>query len=258
MLQTHMKNSFNFGLMIIIFIALQSCNNSNKNDATENNRDTLVALQSKATETVIEHELTKEHTEELTDYIPKGYIAFDTIYGDLNKDGLEDCVLIIKGTNKEKIITDEYRGELDRNRRGILILFTKNNGYELATKNYDCFSSENEDGGVYYAPELDITIEKGKLYVSYAHGRYGYWKYTFRYGNSDFELIGYDSSDNYGPIVNRETSINFLTKKKIIKKNTNEEAEGGDEVFEETREDISLKHAIKLSEIKDFDELTFY
>ena len=249
-----MKNSFHFGLLIMIFISLQSCNNSNKNETSENNRDTLVALQSKATVTGTEHELTKE----LTDYIPKGYIAFDTIYGDLNKDGMEDCVLIIKGTDKEKIITDEYRGELDRNRRGILILFTKNNGYELATKNYDCFSSENEDGGVYYAPELDITIEKGKLYVSYAHGRYGYWKYTFRYGNSDFELIGYDSSENYGPIVNREISINFLTKKKLENVNTNEEAEGGDEIFEEKWENIAIDNLIKLSEIKDFDTIDLH
>ncbi len=70
-------------------------------------------------------------------------------------------------------------------------------------------------------------------------------------------MIGYDSSDNYGPIVNTETSINFLTKKKVTKTNTNENEESGDEVFEEKTEKIKVDKLIQLSEIKDFDELEF-
>lgn len=190
-----------------------------------------------------------------TDFLPKGLMVFEKINGDLNKDGIDDCVLIIKGTDKNQIITDEYRGQLDRNRRGIIVLFNKNDHYELAVKNYDCFSSENEDGGVYFASELSIEIKKGNLNVHYGHGRYGYWNYSFRFQNSDFELIGYDQSDNRGPIVERETSINFLSKKKQEKVNTNENAEGGDEVFEETWKNINVNRLIKLSEIKDFDEL---
>ena len=54
-------------------------------------------------------------------------------------------------------------------------------------------------------------------------------------------MIGYDSSDNYGPIVNTETSINFLTKKKVTKTNTNENEESGDEVFEEKTEKIKVR-----------------
>jgi len=190
-----------------------------------------------------------------TDFLPKGFVVYERINGDLNKDGMEDCVLIIKGTDKNQIVTDEYRGELDRNRRGIIVLFSKNGHYELAVKNYDCFSSENEDGGVYFAPELSVAIEKGNLYVGYGHGRYGDWQYTFRFQNSDFELIGYDQSDNRGPIIQRETSINFLSKKKQEKVNTNEDAESGDEVFKETWKNIFVDKRIKLSEVKDFDEL---
>ncbi|KAF2509150.1 hypothetical protein E0W73_18940 [Flavobacterium foetidum] len=189
------------------------------------------------------------------DFIPKGYVPFDTITGDFNKDGREDYILIIKGTDKSKIIQHEYRGELDRNRRGIIALINKNNGYELAVKNYDCFSSENEEGGVYYAPELDFEIKNGKLYVNYAHGRYGYWNYTFRYQNNDFELIGYDSSSNRGPIVLTETSINFLTRKKIVNQNVNENTYDDDEIFEKTETKIARTKLLKLSEIKDFDEL---
>jgi len=192
---------------------------------------------------------------ELSDFLPNGYVVFDKTFGDLNTDGSEDCVLIIKGTNKENIVENQFDEKVDRNRRGIIILFKKNDHYELAIKNYDCFTSENEDGGVYFPPEMLIEIRKGNLHVHYSHGRYGYWQYTFRYQNSDFELIGYDES-NGGAVVDSEMSINFLTKKKQMKVNTNKNAEGGDEVFKETWENIKLDRLINLSEIKDFFELS--
>ncbi len=191
---------------------------------------------------------------EQADFLPEGYVVFEKIIGDLNKDGTADCVLLIKGTNKDNIVVNRFEKKVDRNRRGIIILFNENEDYELGVKNYDCFESENEDGGVYYPPELSIEIDKGNLYVHYSHGRYGYWRYTFRYQNSDFELIGYDASHG-GAVIDREISINYLTKKKQTKVNTNEDSEGGDEVFKETWENIKVDQLIKLSEIKDFYEL---
>lgn len=200
----------------------------------------------------------KAQDKEPSDFIPKGYAEFEKYFGDLNKDGLEDCVLIIKKTDSANVVTNRFDKKVDRNRRGIIVLFKNANGYELADKNLECFSSENEDGGVYFAPELWIEIQNNKLYIHYGHGRYGYWEYTIRFQKSNFELIGYDSSSNRGPVTNRETSINFLTKKKLIKENTNENAEGGDEKFKETWNNIEIDNLIKLSEIKDFDELDMY
>lgn len=190
-----------------------------------------------------------------SDFIPEGYKLFEEISGDLNKDGLSDLVMIVKATNKDSIVEVENRGKLDRNRRGLIVLFKTKNGYLPGLRNYSCFSSENEDGGVYMPPDLWLEIKKGNLYIHYSHGRYGYWRYVFRHHKSDFDLIGYDSNSNRGPIVNRETSINFLTKKKIEKVNTNEEAEGGDEVFDVTNHDIYVEDILKLSAIKDFDVL---
>ena len=40
----------------------------------------------------------------ITDFIPKGYKLFEKISGDLNKDGLDDCVLIIKATRKDGFV----------------------------------------------------------------------------------------------------------------------------------------------------------
>ena len=196
-----------------------------------------------------------EQKKEIADFLPKDAIIFQKISGDLNKDGIDDCILIIKKTDKSKIIKHEFRGELDRNRRGIIVLLNKKKYYELVVKNYDCFSSENEEGGVYFAPELSVEIKSNKLYVTYGHGRYGYWKYTFRLENTDFQLIGYDET-NGGAVINSEKSINFLTKKKIEKVNTNQNAESGNEVFKETKTNIKVDKLLKLSEIKDFDDIS--
>jgi hypothetical protein len=192
------------------------------------------------------------------DFLPKGFVVFEKITGDLNKDGVEDCVLVIKGTDNNHIITDEYRGQLDRNRRGIIVLFNKNGYYELAVKNYDCFSSENEDGGVYFAPDSSIEITNGNLYIHYGHGRYGYWRYTFRFQNSDLELIGYDADYRSNFVSDWVTfdqeSINFLNKKKLIKK-VIKVATDGKETYKETWKNVVINKLIRLSEIKDFDEL---
>lgn len=249
-MKKYIKN-YSLSVVIAFFGLLLSCNNSNKNQ-TSAEKEEISVKEENQSETIAPK---AETGKTIADFVPEGYKIFQEIKGDLNKDGVEDCIVIIKGTKKENIIADEYRGKLDRNRRGIIVLFEEKDNYVLAAKNYDCFSSENEDGGVYFAPELEVSIEKGKLYVYYGHGRYGYWTYTFRFQNADLELIGYDSSSNTGPIVNSETSINFLTKKKVTKINTNENAEGGDEVFEEKKENVKATKLIKLSEIKDFDEL---
>ena len=211
----------------------------------------LMLLLSTLTTTVFGQVETKQN---LSDFLPKGYVIFEKINGDLNKDGTEDLVIIVKGTNKENIVINQFDEQVDHNRRGMIVLFNKKDHYESVLKNYDCFSSENEDGGVYFPPELSIEIKNDNLYAHYAHGRYGYWQFTFRYQNSDFELIGYDES-NGGAVIESEKSINFLTKKKQVKVNTNENAEGGDEVFKETWGKIIVNRLIKLSEIKDFYEL---
>ncbi len=192
----------------------------------------------------------------LSDFLPEGSVLFKQYNGDLNKDGKEDCIIITKKTNKHNIVMNDYDEKVDRNRRGIVVLFKNEDGYSLAAKNHDCFSSENEDGGVYYPPELWIETKRGNLLVHYLHGRYGVWSYTFRYHKNDFELIGYDQTDNRGPVTQRKTSINFLTKRKQLKVNTNKNAStDGEEIFKETWEKIELKKLITLSEIKNFDEL---
>ncbi|WP_462379760.1 hypothetical protein [Pseudomonas sp. Marseille-QA0892] len=190
-----------------------------------------------------------------TDFIPDGYVVFEASKGDLNKDGREDHVFVIKGTDKSQWVSDEYRGDLDRNRRGLIIAFAEGDEYRLALRNLDCFSSDQEDGGVYFPPDLAVAVQKGNLVVSYLHGRYGYWSYTFRYQHGGFELIGYDDSENFGPIIKRQTSINFSTARMLTRENVNPDDDGGKERFEEHWSSFKRARFIQLADIRDFDGL---
>lgn len=234
----------------LIFTTI-GCNKSDTRSASQNVKDVSETINT----TVVHEEKVFDNGKPKKDFIPKGFVVYSEFFGDLNKDGIDDCVLIIKDTKPENIVINRFETEVDRNRRGIIVLFKKDKGYELATKNYDCFSSENEDGGVYMPPDLDIRLEKGNLILHYAHGRYGYWAYIFRHQNNDFELIGYDYSENFGPVTQSFTSINFLTKKKLVKTNINPQGDVDDEVLESKWHTIKVDKLIKLSEIDDFDEL---
>ena len=204
---------------------------------------------------VLAHSQTDIGKQDITNFIPKGYKLFDKVYGDLNQDGATDCVLIIKAMRKDGFVKGDDGEVIDRNRRGIIILFNKQDRYEVALKNYDCFSSENEDGGVYDPPELSINIRRGKLYVDYNYGRYGFWSYCFRYQDSDFALIGFDRSENWGATVFTKKSINFLTGTEYIDKNINSKDPDGKKVFRRKVVKVARKPLYKLSKIKDFDDL---
>lgn len=185
--------------------------------------------------------------------VPKGFHVTETIRGDLNQDGQDDVVLLVKASDPADIVTDKFGERVDRNLRGLVIAFRDHNGYRLALKNPTCFSSEHEDGGVYYAPELSVSVERGSLVLHYSHGRYGYWRYTFKYQHGDFTLIGYDRSVDRGPVVETFTSINLSTGKKLKKVNMNSEVPDADERFVEHWSWIVVTKPILLSEIASID-----
>ena len=190
-----------------------------------------------------------------TDFIPKGYVLFEKYSGDLNNDNKKDYVLIIKNTKEEEIVENRFGDLVDRNRRGIIVILDKEDNYEKVVENKDCFLSENEDGGVYMPPELWINIEDNELKIHYGHGRYGYWEYIFKYLESDFKLIGYESSENHGPKVLYQSKIDFIKKEKTLSENTTKDPEAEEEIFEVISYDIKIDDLIRLTEIKNFEDL---
>lgn len=108
-----MKKVFIF---LAVAFALQSCKNE-KQKSTENKNTENQKTEQSNTPVNPSPENT-EGKKNPSDFVPKGYVinkyeggisaeGWDEIRGDLNKDGLEDAVLIIKGTDKSKIIQDE-------------------------------------------------------------------------------------------------------------------------------------------------------
>ena len=190
-------------------------------------------------------------------FVPKGYSLFQQYKGDLNKDGKPDVVLMIKGTEEGKWVDDENRGRLDRNRRGLIILFKRKNGYEQILRNDTCFSSENEDGGIADAPELELYIIKNTLHIYFAHGRYGCWNYIFRYQNNDFELIGYNHNRCIRYVTYYNLDINFSTRTRVYEENLNVDDNEKEEHYKVTKSKIKRRKLIKLSEIADIDKLNW-
>lgn len=190
-------------------------------------------------------------------FIPENYVLYQQFNADLNNDGKEDCILLIKDTNPEHIVVNRFDKTVDRNRRGIIILFKTNNSYQLIDKNIDCFYSENEDGGVYFAPQLSVTIDQSDIIFNFEHGRYGYWSYRFSYRNKTYQLIQYKNVSSSGPKINSEVTVDFLTKQKIIRTNINEDDDGNNPIFKETITNFNLDQLIQLSTIKTFEDLQF-
>ena len=66
------------------------------------------------------------------------------------------------------------------------------------------------------------------------------------------------NSENYGTVIQQQTSINFLTQMKQVKTNTNDLAEdSGEEVFEEQWLELEINQLQVLSKVQDFDSLIF-
>jgi len=179
-----------------------------------------------------------ENTKSPAALVPAGYAILQEVKGDLNKDGLEDYAFVIAGKNS----------------RGIVIAFNKGEEYEKILENRNIFSySENMSS-------TDVTIKKGVLWIVRNLSEYtapGPDNYTFRFQNSDFELIGYEDSRTFvRPDIQYKVSINLLSKKM----QTTGREWGGGRITSEEWNDIVIKKPIKLREIsnlEDFDLMNY-
>ena len=164
----------------------------------------------------------------VNDFIPKGWKKILTTNADLNKDKLEDTVIVIEKEDKKNIKKNDGFGpeELNLNPRILLVLFKQKDGtYILASKNDKGFiKSEGNDDNPALMDTLDDIIIKNnvlKIVFNYFMSAGSWWTstnvYIFRFQNNVFELIGYESNAYMRNTGEEEgTSINFSTNKAKI------------------------------------------
>ena len=164
----------------------------------------------------------------VNDFIPKGWKKILTTNGDLNKDKLEDTVIVIEKEDKKNIKKNDGFSpeELNLNPRILLVLFKQKDGtYILASKNDKGFiKSEGNDNNPALMDTLDDIIIKNnvlKIVFNYFMSAGSWWTstnvYIFRFQNNVFELIGYESNAYMRNTGEEEgTSINFSTNKAKI------------------------------------------
>ncbi|GBU23221.1 hypothetical protein R80B4_03137 [Fibrobacteres bacterium R8-0-B4] len=160
-------------------------------------------------------EAEKPSDERLIKFIPAGYVfGGDEARGDLNGDGADDFII--------KIIDKSW------NYSGIMIFFKDGDDYKPVLDVRQAFILEG--GG------RSFKINRGNLYIKEdGNGTCDIheYTYTFKYRNSEFELIGYDQYDapcgGWTEDHSREggetykESVNFLSKKRMTKSDNDKE-----------------------------------
>jgi len=172
------------------------------------------------------------------DFIPKGWKSIIVKKGDLNKDKIDDVVLLIQKNdpkNFRKVEQTPY-GSVDNadfNPIVILVLFKDTNSqYNLVAKNDKGFIPSE---GKVYEKTLETIVDEDSISIKNNTLRiYTFWEgpraassstnYVFRYQNNRFELIGLEirsgGNSSYTDYESFVASINFSTKKLIKTKET--------------------------------------
>lgn len=159
-------------------------------------------------------------------FTPTGWRQEILAKGDLNGDGVEDLALLLRNQAPENVLDNRGLGprRFDTNPRILAIAFGQQGGYRLALQDHTLIrrpvSPTLEDAIT--SPD-DVAIQRGTLRVTqhlFANaGSYGTLRptFTFRWQNSRFELIGYDSlSVNRGSGETEAVSINYSTHRATV------------------------------------------
>ncbi|GAB6007808.1 hypothetical protein [Dysgonomonas reticulitermitis] len=127
---------------------------------------------------------------DLSQFVPEGYVIFDTISGDLNLDQYADRLMILKKNG----------GETDEDRRPLLILLgQEDNTCRLAVRNDNVVLGANY-GGATSDPYVKMTINKGSFSVEFNGGSSSRWIriITFKYSPDDnYWFLHEDSEEGY-------------------------------------------------------------
>lgn len=167
-------------------------------------------------------------------WVPSGWKLIAHKAGDLNRDGIDDVVLVTEETNPANFKKNpEPLGPkiLNFNPRRLIVLLNSPDGLKETLNRDNLLPSQNMENMACLADPLEaggVSIERGNLIVKLqawlSCGSYGVTneKFTFRFDEARFRLIGYDYSEfSRSTGEQSEFSINYLTGKKKITKGLN-------------------------------------
>jgi hypothetical protein len=161
------------------------------------------------------------------DFVPQGWKKIALANGDLNKDGVDDFILIVENKSTLNLKKNTALGSdtLNLNPRILIILFGElYGGYKTAEVNKNIIPTASSEETPCLADPMDegnLEVKKDVLLLKLQYWlSCGSWSvtnktYTFRYQHNQFELIGYDeTSFQKSTGETTDKSINFSTKKK--------------------------------------------
>ncbi len=159
-------------------------------------------------------------------FVPSGWMLEAQASGDLNRDGKDDLVLVIRQNNPDNVIQDfEGLGEkpFDTNPRILAIAFRDgpSSGYRLQSENHTLIPRRTDPVAADpFDREAGIAIVRDGFQVRLEwFMSAGGWEtfstsYTFRHRTGRFELIGYDRNTTHRASGDtKSVSINYLTRK---------------------------------------------
>jgi len=183
-------------IFICLLLTILSCNQSPRQDKiTAITADTLTP-----TENSPKRESFKQAVDnlpsELLPFLPTNYSVLDTVSGDLNLDGINDYILVLKKNGEDTLSNVIDNPE----KRPLLILLRdKNNKLKLVRRNdntvycIDC-------GGMMGDPFMGITIKNGYFSVEHYGGSAWRWTriITYKYSKQDNEwFLHKDGSESF-------------------------------------------------------------
>lgn len=178
-----MKRAISLFIISSLTMSLFAC--ENKNAANNTNKDLPTATTSpKATETNTSAPAPKdaEWNKDVQSFVPAGYSILDQVKGDINLDGVEDLILVLKSDDEDN------GGDTNKNRWVYLLEGNKEGAYKVVRKSdktvlcHDC-------GGTMGDPYQTIVIKNGYFSIEHYGGSGMRWTriITYKYDKSKNE-----------------------------------------------------------------------
>lgn len=168
-------------------IALISCNSKPAVEVNDLNDEVPSTPQEnvEAMATDETHSRVIRQEDNLDKFIPTNYEILLKEAGDINLDGLEDLILVLKESNEDSRYEDTVNSPL----RPVLLLIRDTSGKLQQAKRNDKTVYGIADGGMMGDPFNSITIKNG--YFSFEHYGGSSWRWThiitFKYDKTDNE-----------------------------------------------------------------------